>query len=93
MIKGGLKEWHQRHSHNLEVKCRTVKERTSFLDTKGETSAFVEEEDTELHDLLVNLHSLSRIQTSICWQQARLKWLKDGDVNTIFFNGVMSSRR
>jgi len=39
------------------------------------------------------LHSLSRAQTSKCWQQARLKWLQEGDANTNFFNGIMSSRR
>jgi len=65
----------------------------SFLDIKGETSTLVEEEVAELHDLSVSLHSLSRVQTSICWQQERLRWLQEGDGNTKFFNGVMSSRR
>jgi len=64
-----------------------------FLDTKGETSSLLEEEVSELIDLSASLHSMSRIQTSLCWQQARLKWLKEGDTNTIFFNRVMSSRR
>jgi hypothetical protein len=93
LIKGSLKEWHQRHSQNLEGRCRTMKEQMAILDIKGESSAFVEDEVAELHDLSVNLHSLSRIQTSICWQQARLKLLQEGDANTKFFNGIMSSRR
>ena len=93
LIKCKLKEWHQQHSKNLEGRCTTVKEQMSFLYTKGETTVLLEEEVSELHDLSVSLHSLSRIQTSMCWQQARLKWLQEGDANTIFFNGVMSSRR
>jgi hypothetical protein len=44
----------------------------SLLDTKGETSVLLEEEVPELRDLSVSLHSMSRIQTSVCWQQARL---------------------
>lgn len=93
LIKCKLKEWHQQHTRNLESRCTTVKERMSFLDTKGETSTLLEEEMSELIDLSASLHSLSRIQTSMCWQQARLKWLQEGDANTNFFNGVMSSRR
>jgi len=93
LIKGSLKEWHQRHSQNLGGKCKQVKERMSLLDTKGETSVLLEEEVHELHDLSVTLHSMSRIQTSVCWQQTRLKWLQEGDTNTKFFNGVMFARR
>ena len=92
-LKGSLKEWHQNHSQNLESRCGLLKERMSILDIKGETSALVEEEEDEIHDFSVKLHSLSRIQTSVCWQQARLRWLQEGDANTNFFNGVMSSRR
>ena len=93
LIKSNLKEWHHRHSKNLEGKSNTVKERMSFLDTKAETSALLEEELTELHDLSMTLHSLERTKASMSWQQARLNWLKECDANTKFFNGVMSSRR
>jgi len=40
-----------------------------------------------LHELSISLHSLSRVQTSKRWQQARLK------ANPKFFHDVMSSRR
>jgi len=93
ILKGSLKEWHHNHSQNLVSRCGLLKERMSTLDIKGETFVLDEEEIIEIHDLSVNLHSLSRIQTNVCWQQARLKWLQEGDANTIFFNGIMSSRR
>jgi len=66
LIKGNLKEWHQRHSQILEGRCRTVKERMSSLDIKGELSALMDNEVAELHNLFVNFHSLSRIQSCIC---------------------------
>jgi hypothetical protein len=93
LIKGSLREWHQRHSQNMDGRCRMVKEPMALLDIKGESSALEDDEVAELHDLSVNLHSLSKIQTSICWQQSRLRWLQEGDANTKFFNGIMSSRR
>jgi len=70
-----------------------LKERISSLNLKGKTSALEEEEVVELHELLVNLHSLSLIRTSVSWQQARLRWLQEGDANTKFFNGSMLARR
>jgi hypothetical protein len=46
----------------------------------------------ELHSLSDELHSLSRIHSSICWQQSRLNWLREGDPNSKIFHGTMSSR-
>ena len=43
LIKGSLKECHQRHSQNLIGKCNTVKERMSILYIKGETYVLDEE--------------------------------------------------
>lgn len=93
MIKGSLKEWHQQHAQNLSGKVQTTKDRMLVLDTKGETSNLEEAEAEELHDLSESLHSLSRVQASMSWQKARLNWLQEGDANTKFFHGVMSSRR
>lgn len=59
LMKGSSKEWHWRHSQNMEGKIREVKERMSSLDTKGETSDLLEEETVELHDLSLNLHSVT----------------------------------
>ena len=36
---------------------------------------------------------MSRLNTSILWQQSRLLWLQDGDANSRYFHSVLSSRR
>lgn len=51
------------------------------------------EEVQELHSLSDSLHSLSLINTNILWQNSRLLWLKEWDVKSKFFHGIMSSRR
>jgi hypothetical protein len=76
MIKACLKVWHQQHSKNIEGRIMDVKSRILSLDTKGEEAELAEEETRELLDLSVNLHSLSRVHTSMNWQKARMNWVK-----------------
>jgi len=52
-----------------------------------------DEEIQELHGLSEELFSLSRANSSICWQQSRVQWLKEGDANSKFFHRIMSSKR
>jgi hypothetical protein len=68
-IKVTLWEWHQNHTHNILGKILNVRDCISMLDDKEEISSLGEEEVEELHSLSVELHSLSRIHSSICWQQ------------------------
>ena len=93
LIKMSLKEWHQHHTQNMEGKIRGTKERMATLDTRGETSDLDEEEVAELHELSENMHSLSRVHSSMCWQKSRLIWLHEGDTNTKLLHAVMSSKR
>lgn len=92
-LKLSLKGWHQTHTKNMDSKILGVKNRIAQLDEKGEHNVLLDVEITELHDLSISLHSLSRVQNSITWQQSRLHWLHEGDANTKFFHGLMSQRR
>ncbi|MCI57045.1 endonuclease/exonuclease/phosphatase family protein, partial [Trifolium medium] len=74
-------------------RIESLKDRLSALDQKGEEDDLSEAELLELHGVTSDIHSLSRMNTSICWQQSRSQWLKEGDVNTKFFHSVLASRR
>ena len=52
-----------------------------------------EDELLEIRELLVNLHSLSCVHTSMNWQKARINWIKEGDANSKFFHSMMSNRQ
>jgi hypothetical protein len=67
-IKLVLKMRHQNHTQNLSGKISHLKEHISLLDYKLEPSFLLDGEVEELHGLVAELHSLSIIHTSICWQ-------------------------
>ncbi|CAJ2632329.1 unnamed protein product [Trifolium pratense] len=93
MIKVALKEWHKTHAQNLPSRIDNLKIRLASLDEKGEEDDISEEDLVELHGVSHDIHSLSRLQASISWQQSRSLWLKEGDANSKYFHSVLASRR
>jgi len=92
-VKIALKNWHMSQSHNLPAQIEAVKERIAVLDGRGEFDELSVEECNDLHEASANLHSLSRLNSSICWQQSRNQWLQEGDANTKYFHSLLSARR
>jgi len=93
LIKVALKDWHALHTRNVPAKIDSLKMRQADLDSKGEEGALTAEHIGELHGISTDIHSLTRLNTSICWQQSRLQWLRDGDANSKKFHSVMAGRR
>jgi len=92
LIKLALKEWHHRHSKNIPARNSSLRDRISALEFKGESVVLLDEDIEEMHGFSEELFSLSRINSSIYWQQSWMQWLHEGDVNSKFFHNIMSSR-
>ncbi|RHN51490.1 hypothetical protein MtrunA17_Chr6g0469151 [Medicago truncatula] len=93
LIKKSLKEWHFTHIQNLSGKIEALKVRQTDYDEKAEEQELSVEELTELRSISSNIHYLSRLKTSICWQQSRLTWPREGDANSKYFHSVLACRR
>ena len=93
LIKFAFKEWHSVHVKNIPGKIDGLKVRLSELDEKGEEGGLSVEEIDEMRGLTHDIHSLSRVSTSISWQQSWVLWLKEGDANSKYFHSVLASRR
>jgi hypothetical protein len=77
----------------LAGKILSLKTQIDVLEARGEVNDLSEEDMADLYDMSTDLHSLSRANTSISWQQSRLLWLREGDANSKYFHAIMSSRR
>jgi hypothetical protein len=93
LLKTALKEWHADHSKSVSGRIDSLKARLAGLDGKGEDEGLLKDEIIELHDVTSTIHSISRMQTSIQWQQSRLLWLREGGDNSKYYHSVLKSRR
>ncbi|GAU32659.1 hypothetical protein TSUD_218360 [Trifolium subterraneum] len=93
MIKAALKEWHESHVQTLPSRIDSLKTRLSDLDSKGEEEDLSGTEVADMRGITADIHSLSRLHASICWQQSKLMWLKERDANSKYFHSVLASRR
>ncbi|GAU38427.1 hypothetical protein TSUD_396070 [Trifolium subterraneum] len=86
-----LKCWKDVPGYNVFVKDKWKSYQVDGWGGRGDDLS--DTEIVELHRVTSDIHSLSRMNTSICWQQSRSRWLKEGEVNSKYFHSVLAYRQ
>lgn len=87
-----LKAWSKENFREIDGKIIDYKTKVNKLDLKGEKCIlFVEEVVTKMR-MTIELWQLLKIKEDMLRQKSRLKWIKEGDVNTSFFHHQIKGR-
>ncbi|XP_031503898.1 uncharacterized protein LOC116266729 [Nymphaea colorata] len=89
--KDKLKMWCKGGANDLSPHIVDIKSKLKYLQSQIESGHLqaIEEECNLKRQLSVLLHLEERL-----WRQkSRIKWIKDGDLNTKFFQGIANGRQ
>ncbi|KAF3785062.1 hypothetical protein EJ110_NYTH28086 [Nymphaea thermarum] len=86
-----LKVWCRGEVNNLPNQIMATKSKIKCIQTHSECGMreAIEEENILKHDLC----RLLWLEERLWRQKSRIKWLRDGDMNTKFFQGIANGRR
>jgi len=93
LLKADLKEWNKEVFGNVFQQGDEIQKRIHELDAKDDESELDEVGREERKWLLAELRSNNLSQEAIYQQKARIKWLKQGDLNTKYFHSTIKWRR
>jgi hypothetical protein len=92
-LKSDLKGWHSQVFGRLDVNIDDLVDQLKHLDLKAESVALsTAESDARFQDFH-NLWDLLRARESQIFQQSRMRWIREGDVNSGFFHASIKMRR
>jgi hypothetical protein len=91
-LKFKLKEWSRLEFGNVEARIKKIVEDISVLDLKGEDSGLNSQEIVLRKNLFGDFWKFQKIQEASLFQRARSRWLCQGDANSKFFHGCVTSR-
>lgn len=92
-LKKALKIWNNEHFGNMESKIKLLKEEIKNLDEKDDMVGLAEDESARRREASAQLILQMNNRRSLLAQKARLRWLREGDVNSKMFHKAISQRR
>lgn len=92
-LKEALKIWNREHFGNMETKIRLLKEEIQLLDEKDDRDELAVEDAARRRLIAAQLLIQMNNRRSLLSQKARIRWLREGDVNSKMFHKAISLRR
>lgn len=92
-LKNKLKDWNKQVFGDINNRRKDVVRDMNLLDANSEFDDLDVEEQRKRKDLAADLWRISNLQETLLHQKSRLKWIKDGDLNSKFFHSTINWRR
>ncbi|XP_057803173.1 uncharacterized protein LOC131018471 [Salvia miltiorrhiza] len=92
-LKTDLKSWNRVSFGSLEENISRLKSVLQEWDIADETSGLNEEEILQRNETTTKLNILMKNRDDLLAQKAKIRWLKDGDINNSFYHKAINGRR
>ncbi|XP_057811408.1 uncharacterized protein LOC131025629 [Salvia miltiorrhiza] len=92
-LKTELKVWNNSIFGNIDERIKDLKAELLSLDQKDERNEMGESENIRRNEIQANLTLQLKDKQRVLHQKAKVRWLKNGDLNTGFFHRAIRGRR
>lgn len=92
-LKEALKMWNRDHFGSIDTKISLLRKEIKDLDERDDLGRLSEEEAIRRREIMAQLLLQLNNKKSLLSQKARLRWLREGDVNSKTFHRAINYRR
>ena len=91
-LKSSIKLWHAKVQHTETVACLELHNKINSLDNKAESTLLSTSKVEERNFSIKLLGNLEQCKVKDLRQKAKQRWAIEGDENSHFFHGIITSR-
>lgn len=92
-LKLELKQWNVDVFGDLNALRKKLTMRINELENKAEEEGLDEEEGLQRREAQAEFWRVAKMNESLLCQKSRMRWIKEGDMNSKFFHSMINWRR